>query len=289
VELIKTIVGCENAEIMRPAYAVEYDFVFPTQLRPTLETIVCENLFLAGQINGTSGYEEAGGQGIIAGINAARRSLGKTELVLRRDQAYIGVLIDDLITKGAAEPYRMFTSRAEYRLLLRQDNADQSLSRIGFEMGLLPERNNRRFNIKLEAIQTEIRRLQKMRENNQTLDQILKRPEMTYQNLPQKDPNLDPEVAQQVEISIKYAGYINRQEQEIVKFKSMEEKCIPSWIDYQTLAGLRNEARQKLIAQRPATIGQASRISGISPADVSLILVNMKKGGPSVAIVHEAP
>jgi len=280
VDLVKTITGCENAEIMRPAYAVEYDFAFPTQLNPSLETKVCRNLFLAGQINGTSGYEEAGAQGLMAGINAARRVHGSDPVVLRRDEAYIGVLIDDLITKGTVEPYRMFTSRAEYRLVLRQDNADLRLSELGHQIGILPDRNYQKFKIKAQAIADELVRLELTRSGSQTLTQILRRPEVRYGDLPNRNESLSTEVAQQVEITLKYEGYIDRQEVEIEKFKSMEDKRIPDWLDYGTVASLRNEARQKLNKIRPATIGQAARISGISPADVSLLLVWIKRGPP---------
>jgi len=277
VELVKTITGCESAEIIRPAYAVEYDFAFPTQLLPTLETKPCKNLFLAGQINGTSGYEEAGAQGIIAGINAARRVADIDLVILHRDQAYIGVLIDDLVTKGTAEPYRMFTSRAEYRLLLRQDNADLRLSELGHEIGLLPVRNYRRFVEKRRMISDEIRRLEQTGCGSDTLAQLLRRPEMTYANLPGKDPALDGEVARQVEIAIKYEGYIGRQQAEVDKFKNLEDKEIPPSFDYSVVPSLRLEARQKLGKIRPATIGQAGRISGVSPADISILMVWLKR------------
>jgi len=278
VDLVRTIIGCEEAEIMRPAYAVEYDFVHPTQLTAGLETKPCRNLFLAGQINGTSGYEEAGAQGLMAGINAARRVQEKDPVVLRRDQAYIGVLIDDLITKGTSEPYRMFTSRAEYRLLLRQDNADQRLCDLAYETGLLPERNYRQFLAKREAIQAELARLAGAHSPDGSMEKLLKRPEISYRDLPNRNDSLGEEIVQQVEIAIKYAGYIERQEAEIEKLRNVEEKQIPESFDYDTIPSKRNEARQKLKEIRPATLGQASRISGVSPADVGLVMVWMKRG-----------
>jgi tRNA uridine 5-carboxymethylaminomethyl modification enzyme len=279
VDMVRTIIGCEKAEIMRPAYAVEYDFAFPTQLQPSLETQVCRNLYLAGQINGTSGYEEAAAQGLMAGMNAALRVQEKPPVVLRRDQAYIGVLIDDLVTKGTVEPYRMFTSRAEYRLLLRQDNADARLSGIGHQTGLLPERNYTKFKKKEKAINTELVRLQRTRVGTELLEQMLRRPEISYKDLPNRDENLSTEVIEQVEIAIKYAGYIDRQQLEIEKFKSMEGKQIPDSFDYSTVPSLRSEARQKLTKLRPATLGQASRISGVSPADISILTVWLKRSG----------
>jgi len=280
MEMVRTIIGCEHAEIMRPAYAVEYDFAFPTQLHPSLETKVCRNLFLAGQINGTSGYEEAGAQGLMAGINAVRRVQDKSSIVLRRNEAYIGVLIDDLVTKGTTEPYRMFTSRAEYRLLLRQDNADLRLSGLGHEIGLLPARHARKLEAKRAAIENELARLEKTRAGAETLAQLLRRPEMTYANLPNRNEDLPEEVIQQVEIFVKYEGYIARQEIEVAKFKSLEDKQIPSWMDYTKVPSLRTEARQKLAKIQPATLGQASRISGVSPSDIGILMVWLKQGAP---------
>lgn len=293
VDLVRTIIGCEEVEILRPAYAVEYDFAHPTQLKPTLETQVCENLFLAGQINGTSGYEEAAAQGLMAGINAARKVQGLEEVVLTRDQAYIGVLIDDLVTKGTREPYRMFTSRAEYRLLLRQDNADQRLADLGFQIGLLPERNHAVYLRKMEQVSAEILRLEKTRDGETSLAQLLKRPEIQYSDLkrdfppPQEIDHLSEEVTQQVEIHFKYAGYIDRQRQEVERFKTLESKQIPPTFRYEDVIGLRHEARQKFLEIQPRTLGQASRISGISPADVSLIMVWMKKGAPASSSEQE--
>lgn len=278
IQMVRTIVGCEDAEIMRPAYAIEYDFAFPTQLTPSLETKVCRNLFLAGQINGTSGYEEAAAQGLMAGINASQRVLGKEPIVFRRDQAYIGVLIDDLVTKGTVEPYRMFTSRAEYRLLLRQDNADMRLCDVGRDVGLLPQHNYQSFVAKREAVVREIQRLETTRLDGELLAQTLRRPEVSYADLPQRDDALTPEQIEQVEIEVKYAGYVERQDAEIKKFRNLEEKSIPAWIDYKQVTGLRMEARLKLAEVQPATLGQASRISGVTPADIGLLMVWIKRG-----------
>jgi tRNA uridine 5-carboxymethylaminomethyl modification enzyme len=287
-DLVRTVKGCENAEILRPAYAVEYDFAPPRQLNPSLETKPCKNLYLAGQINGTSGYEEAGAQGLMAGINAARRVQSKEPIVLRRDQAYIGVLIDDLITKGTAEPYRMFTSRAEYRLLLRQDNADMRLTDIGNDIGVINKENYSVFCKKRNAIELEMERLNSTNGVDGSLSQLLKRSEMTYDQLPSRNKTLDDEIKRQVETNIKYEGYINRQENEVARFRQMEDKQIPSWVDYAVIKGLRNESRQKLMDHLPATLGQASRISGISPSDVSLIMVHMKRGPIEDSVSTEA-
>jgi len=277
VEMVRSIVGCERAEIMRPAYAVEYDFANPTQLYPSLETKACRNLYFAGQINGTSGYEEAAAQGLMAGINAVRRLRSLEPIVLKRDQAYIGVLIDDLVSKGTVEPYRMFTSRAEYRLLLRQDNADLRLSRLGYDIGLLPKRHFDAVVAKQTAIDQELKRLAETRQGTHTLAQILRRPETNYAALPGSNPDLPAEIAQQVEITLKYSGYIERQEEEVAKFKILENKQIPEGFDYRSVPSLRPEARQKLEKIRPLTIGQASRISGVSPADISILLVWLKR------------
>jgi len=281
VDLVRSIIGCENAEILRPAYAVEYDFAYPTQLFPTLETKVCANLFLAGQINGTSGYEEAGAQGIMAGINAALKTQSKNLIVFGRDQAYIGVLIDDLVTKGTSEPYRMFTSRAEYRLLLRQDNADLRLSETGHGVGLLPKRKWDQVAAKKSAIDIEINRLNKTFQARDSLAKILSRPEVKYSDLLNKDETLSADIIEQVEIAVKYAGYIERQENEVAKVKTLEDKMIPATFDFATVPSLRLEARQKLAKIRPQTIAQAGRISGVSPADISILLVWLKRAGMS--------
>jgi tRNA uridine 5-carboxymethylaminomethyl modification enzyme len=286
IELVRSIIGCENAEIMRPAYAVEYDFADPTQLHPSLESKLCENLFLAGQINGTSGYEEAAAQGLLAGINAARKVQGKHPIVLRRDQAYIGVLIDDLVTKGTVEPYRMFTSRAEYRLVLRQDNADLRLSEIGHEIGLLNHSRFATFTAKRDAIIAELARLDSTYYGSEKLSQILRRPELSYADLPDKDQTLSPDVVRQVEIAVKYAGYVDRQQNEIDRLNNLEGKIIPETFDFERIQGLRFEARQKLTAIRPTSIGQAARVSGISPADINLLLIHLRRHGREVSSSH---
>jgi len=276
--MVHSIKGMERAQITRYGYAVEYDFVPPTQLRPSLETKAVDGLFLAGQINGTSGYEEAAAQGIMAGINAARKLRGKEPLVLGRDEAYIGVLIDDLVTRGTQEPYRMFTSLAEYRLILRQDNADRRLMKYGYQNGLIGDDQWRRLQQKEQAIARLRDYLDNRRYNGRTLTQYLRRPEMDLQKVAELDPTVnglatDPLVREQVEIEVKYEGYLRRQQQQIEKFRQWEEKRIPAWIDYGKIPELRHEAKEKFSAVQPASLGQASRISGISPADISILMV----------------
>ena len=299
-QIINTIPGLENAQMMRSGYAIEYDAVVPTQLWPTLETKTVKNLYTAGQINGTSGYEEAAGQGLIAGINAGRRALGKEEIILSRSEAYIGVLIDDLVTKGTSEPYRLLTSRAEYRLLLRHDNADLRLTNIGREIGLISDERYQRFLKKKKLIEEEIQRLRsiiiKPTERVQELikaqggselkdgiraSDLLKRPEMNYELIVSLVPgeiSLDSEIKEQVEIQIKYEGYIEKSLQQVERLKKMEDKKIPESIDYDAINGLASEARQKLKHVRPLSIAQASRISGVNPADISILLIYIEQG-----------
>jgi tRNA uridine 5-carboxymethylaminomethyl modification enzyme len=286
VKFVRTIPGLEGAEIMRPGYAIEYDFVFPTQLKHNLETKIIDGLFLAGQINGTSGYEEAAAQGLMAGINAALKLQGREPLILGRHEAYIGVLIDDLITKGTNEPYRMFTSRAEYRLLLRHDNADLRLMDKGYEIGLLDRAIYQRFQEKERLIDEELQRIKKTRmkyddpNRSESLEQLLKRPEITYKFIDENSPSdkpLNDEIKRQVEIQVKYEGYICRQMEMAEKLKKAEGKRIPDDFDYVTVNGLSKEILSKLQEVRPANLGQASRIPGITPAAISLLLVTIEK------------
>ncbi len=278
-----SIPGLENARILRYGYAIEYDFVPPTQTQPTLESKAVPGLFLAGQINGTSGYEEAAGQGIVAGINAARSLRGEEPLLLSRADAYIGVLIDDLVTEGTDEPYRMFTSRAEYRLMLRQDNADRRLMKYGHACGLISDRQYDRLRRKEDAIAATRRYLEGHRHEGTSLAQLLKRTEHSFATLEALDPELaarylTDDVKEQVEIETKYDGYIRRQAREIERFKRHEGKTIPGGIDYSGITGLTFEAGEKLSAIRPVSIGQASRISGVSPADIGVLLVYLERG-----------
>jgi len=299
IEMMKTLPGLENVSVMRSAYAIEYDCINPTQLNLTLEFKEIQGLYGAGQINGSSGYEEAAAQGLMAGINAAMKILGKEPVILDRSEAYIGVLIDDLVTKGTNEPYRMMTSRAEYRLLLRQDNADLRLTPIGYRIGLISEERYKRFLEKKEKIEKEIERLEKttlppsekvnefLRKKNSStvntgikLAELLRRPEITYEDLGEIDeqrPDLPYSVQEQVSISIKYEGYIRRQKLQVEQFKKLENRKLPPDIDYNSIQGLRIEARQKLDKIRPESIGQASRISGVSPSDINVLLIYLEQ------------
>ena len=284
LDVIRSITGLENAELMRPAYAIEYDYSLPHQLHATLETKPIRNLYFAGQINGTSGYEEAGAQGIVAGINAALRINNKKPTIFTRADSYIGVLVDDLITKSTEEPYRMFTSRAEYRLQLRQDNADLRLSPIGRDAGLVTDEQWAVFTSRRQLIEEEIMRLLQLRHGATTHAEILRRPEASYRLLPNANLNLPEDVQQQVEIQIKYSGYIARDVEQIQRFTRLEEKQMPAWIDYDKIPSLRFESRQKLRRYRPDSIGQASRISGVTPADIALLLIWLKKAEANQAL-----
>ena len=283
--MVRHIPGMERARILRYGYAIEYDFVPPTQTQPTLESKQVGGLLLAGQINGTSGYEEAAGQGLLAGINAVQRLLGRELVVLRRDQAYIGVLVDDLVTKGTEEPYRMFTSLAEYRLLLRHDNADRRLAAVGRRVGLLPEDAWRRVEEKQRHIERARRALLARRRDGRTLETLLRRPEVTWDALTAEVPDLaalevSPEAARQVEIEAKYAGYLARQERQIARTRQMEDRGIPADVDYDRVPHLRNEAREKLARVRPRLLGQAGRIAGIGPADQAVLMVYLESRRP---------
>lgn len=297
LQMLRSVPGLENAKMMRTGYAIEYDVIVPSQLWPTLETKLVENLFTAGQVNGTSGYEEAAAQGIMAGINAARKVQGKEPVIIQRSQGYIGVLIDDLVTKGTNEPYRLLTSRAEYRLLLRHDNADMRLTPLGYEIGLISEERYQKFLRKKRNIETEINRLKTTKvkpdeaapileevessplQNSTSLDNLLRRPEIKYEHIERLSPAPEPlteEEKEQVEIQIKYAGYIEKQMQHVERMRQMEKKKIPADIDYNDVKGLSVIAQQKLSEIRPLSIGQASRIAGVSPADISILLVYLE-------------
>lgn len=299
IELYKHIEGLENVEFMRTAYAIEYDAIDATALKLSLEHMNVENLFFAGQINGSSGYEEAGAQGLIAGINAAQKVKGNPPFIMDRSQGYIGVLIDDLVTKGTREPYRMMTARAEYRLSLRQDNADLRLTQIGRDLGLVSDERYEKFLKRKNSIESELERLSKLiitptEENNKiiealgstpinnalSLKEIIRRPELSYEKVRDLDPDrpeVTKDVAQQLNISIKYEGYIKKQKEQMAKFKKIESKSLSKDFDYESVQGLRIEAKEKLQRIKPESIGQASRITGVSPADINVLLIHLEK------------
>lgn len=281
IKLVHSIPGLENAVLINLAYAIEYDYSDPTQLFSSLESKRMEGLYFAGQINGTTGYEEAAVQGFVAGVNAGRKLMGKKPIVFGRESAYIGVLIDDLITKGIDEPYRMFTSRAEFRLNLRQDNASYRLASFAEEIGIIQKEEIAGIMAEEKEIETEANRLLTDFHNGCSLAQMLKRPEIHYSNLPAVSQNLSEQVKNQVEIRIKYEGYIAREKKSIQQLQMLDNQIVPAWMEYEKIAALRTEARQKLTRIRPETLGQASRIPGVNPADIAILSVWIKRGAPS--------
>jgi tRNA uridine 5-carboxymethylaminomethyl modification enzyme len=282
LDVIHSCVGLEKAEIMRAAYAIEYDYVKSDQIYPTLETKRVEGLFLAGQVNGTTGYEEAAGQGLVAGINAACKVLGKAPFIMKRSESYIGVMIDDLIRFDLLEPYRMFTSRAEHRLLLRQDNADLRLRPMAYELGMISKKQYDRVVEKKEKIEKEVIRLGQVYKSGTSLAKWISRPDFSYQEaltqFPEQMVDFGPEINEQIELELKYAGYIERQKKDVAKLENLDSVKVPRQFDYNQVVGLRTEARQKFSRFTPENLGQASRISGITPADISILLIALSKG-----------
>lgn len=299
IQVLHSIPGLENVRMIRTGYAIEYDYVLPSQLKPSLETRAVEGLFTAGQINGTSGYEEAAAQGLIAGINAAMKVLEREPLILKRSQAYIGVMIDDLTTKEIDEPYRLLTSRAEYRLLLRQDNADLRLTEIGRQIGLVSEERWRIFQEKRELLEREIKRLKDYQavpadqvvamvlakkgstplKDRTSLWDLLRRPQLDIEDYVEAEllPELDLDILEQLEIQAKYEGYIRKQHEQVQRFEKMENKLIPAGLDYEQVQGLSNEGKQKLTQFQPISVGQASRIAGVTPADINVLLIYLER------------